>query len=649
MKYVTHLPPIWHTELGIDIETTTRIEKVKGKKTKVSDPFRDKILSVTVSDGMSSWYLTQDYSSLIPLFIDPANTLIIHNAVFDLSFLIHNLGVVPTAKIWDTMLIERLMHAGDDSYRHGLQDVMARRYGIILDKSTRDQFADHDGINFTDEQIEYMEQDVLHLPRLYRDQLAELGGKLINPLVEDSEPCLAVIAWLEMAVLPVTIDMTLAGVSFDIDRYNTSIVLVENHLQHLEEKFANVYLPDFWHDVEKKVVEPYTELNKKGKEVVKKRRYVVTVKERKYVEEVEGGYKLRDKTLTSPAKVLSMLRDLKIYTNPKVKTTAAPFLTEYFYDNPFVKNLLEHRMWEKMLGWGYPKYVNPVTGRIHPKWNQLARDDAGGEKDAPETGRYSCADPNLQNVPRPNEQEHLPNMRMCFVPRKGYVFIVADYNQQEPRTLAQLSKDPAMIKAAKDIDIYNSLGVPVYGRPVKKGDPERQTLKVAVLADVYGVGARKLALGLGVTEDAAKAIKAQLRRAFPVAYKWGDQQLYRLKNKGYIETRWGRRRYVPEIKYADQDTMWKFGNQARNTPVQGTSADFGKLAMYFVYTRMYEAGLDGRIVMVIHDEIVVEAREDQAVMIKELVDKAMLDAMREVCPDVEPGVESDIVPYWSKG
>jgi DNA polymerase I-like protein with 3'-5' exonuclease and polymerase domains len=648
MKRVDVLPPIWSPVLGLDIETTMREVKIKGKKRKVSNPYEDKIISVAVSDGESTWMLTANFDSLQPILCDPSNTIVIHNAQFDLGFLVHELGFYPAAQIWDTLLIERLLHAGDYNYRHGLDDVLSRRCGVTLNKETREKFADFDG-NFTPEILNYIEQDVLHLPKVYEMQLADLGGRLVNPITEDFEAGLAVIAWIELSLLPVIVEMSLKGVGFDLEKYRTVETMIGERIQSLEDKIANIYLAPFWHDVEKKRVEEYTETNKKGKEIRKRRRYTETVHERKYVEQLPSGLYKLTANLNSSNQVGEMLVDLGIYKKTAGKmTTAEPYLVEHHGQEPFVVDFLEYKMWRTLLNFGYPEHVNSVTGRIHPSWNQLAREDHNHEtKEGTKTGRLSCSDPNLQNVPAPDKQFGF-DLRSCFVPRPGYKFVVADYSQQEPRVLAQVSRDPAMIAAAGNYDIYGAFGVPVYGRVIVKGEPERDTLKVAVLADVYGIGNKHLALQLNSTEDVARKVKNDLRKAFPGAYRWGDNQLRDLVNRGYIMTRWGRRRYVPEVKTTPADKMWKLGNMARNTPVQGTAADIGKLADILLYSWVKEQGYDASILMLIHDEVVVEVREDQAEAVCELVQKAMLTAMEMVCPDVKAGVEAKVTDKWQK-
>jgi DNA polymerase I-like protein with 3'-5' exonuclease and polymerase domains len=643
ITHVDRLPPIWATELGLDIETNTRIIQRGSKKQKVSDPYIDKILSVAISDGVNSWYLTDDYSSLMEIWLDPNVTLIMHNAEFDLRFLAHELGVMPRAKLWDTLLIERLIYTGDYNYRHGLDDVLARRFGVVLNKQTRETFSEHVG-DFTPEQEHYIEQDVLHLPRLREAQLADVGGKLYNPLIDDCEPGLGVIAWLELAVLPVTVDMGLRGVDFDVEKYAVIEKQIKQHVKDIEGKFV-YYAAPFYHDVERKRSEEYEAVNAKGKQVIRKRKVPYTVNERKYVDELEDGrLVLKDKVMTSTVKMRNLLNDLGVPCG----RTAEGYLLENFGDNPFVKELLEYRMWNTLLRFPYPAFVNPRTGRIHCRWNQLATEDLGSNtKEGTTTGRYTAADPNLQQVPK-DAQGKLPAIRACFRPKRGYKFVVADYSQQEPRILAQLSRDPKMIEAAAHSDIYAAFGVPVFGHVAEKGSLERDILKIVVLGHFYGAGGRRIGLMIGADEKEGWAKKNQLDRSFPRAKVWSKSQLPLTVKRGYNTTLWGRRRYWPEIKTTEPDRYWIFEREIINMPVQGSAADIGKLAMYLFYTEANRLGYDAHIVMVIHDEIVVECKEEIQEEALALLEKSMLDAMRWVCPNVLPGVEAKIKDQWEK-
>lgn len=577
------------SELAFDIETTRH----DGKN---SDPYRDRIVSLQVSDGNNVWVQRSNYMSASPFLTNPNIKKLAHNAEFDVKFLKHHLGGIEIENIHDTLLAERLIQSGKEGVGNGLDDVLARRVGVMTDKSIRDQFASHRG-DFTEQQLEYMATDVVYLSEIRRQQLDEIGKAGMGRVLG-----------LENSVVPIVAQMELDGVGFNRDLWKENLVWLENKK----------------HDIKKHVA---SYLN-------------IPSQVSLFDDSVEIGLNLN--STEQIKRTLNSMGIPIISTGEAIVQDTVDWCMEndpIKYDTQirFMLDVLEWRGFEKLIGYAYHTHINPITGNIHTSWNQLAA----------QTGRFSSSVPNLQQVRRPVEGE--PNFRAMFIPDDGDVFVIADYSQQEPRVLAQLVGDPAMLKAASETDMYTAMGEPVYNRRITKKDPERTQLKIAVLAYFYGAYAKKLAYVLGVPLSEAEDFVNRLNAAFPKAIQNGLQRVQFVVQRGYMSSLYGRRCWLLGAMGATKDDMWRYRNQALNGPVQMTSADITKLAMQLFYRWTKENGYDRvRIRLQVHDEIVASCPAHQAEEVQYNLVAAMAMAMETICPDVKAEIESHIDTCWSK-
>lgn len=587
IQIVEALPRIDSKVVAVDLETTV-LARTSSTKRVSADPYRDRIVSLQVSDGTDVWILRNNYISAIPLLVNPEIKKLGHNFAFDYKFLKRHLGI-DTVNIHDTLLTERLLNAGT-GIGNGLGDVLARRLGIFTDKTIREQFFGHSG-EFSDEQIKYMADDVLHLIKIREQQIDEISRSGMGKVMS-----------LENSLVPIVATMELDGVAFNGEMWKEHVVWIEKRMIEIRERVCG-YLGL-----------PYTPSLFGG---------------------VEMGF-----NLNSPDQVGGMLIKLGCDISDTREATLQDALNDESTPEmarQFIEDVLECRGWEKLLGFGYDKHVNPITRHIHASWNQLAAD----------TGRFSCSNPNLQQVKRPSKGE--PNFRSLFVAEEGTSFVIADFAQQEPRVLAYVSGDEAMIKAANELDIYAAYGEPVYGHVAAKGSDERQVLKTAVLANAYGAGYKKLAYVLKISDSEAQEIQSKLRTAFPVAHRWGDQQIQQLVQRGYITSLLGRRRYEPRALGVRGNDAHIFANMARNGPIQMASADISKEAMRRFYNWATENGYtEARIRLVVHDELVVQAPDDQIEEVKYAVAGAMTGAMEDLCPRIRAEVEAHVSKEWTK-
>jgi DNA polymerase-1 len=246
-----------------------------------------------------------------------------------------------------------------------------------------------------------------------------------------------------------------------------------------------------------------------------------------------------------------------------------------------------------------PQRVNPVTGRIHSSFSQTGA----------ATGRLSSSDPNLQNIPvrtRRGEQ-----IRRCFVPADGCVLVVADYSQIELRLLAHLSEDPAFIEAfRRGGDIHRETAAVIFEVSLDDVTPEmRARAKTINFATIYGQGPYSLSRQLGVAQDEAREFIDLYFERFAGVRRFLDDCVIFAREHGYVETLFGRRRFIPELKERNYNIR-AFGERvAMNSPLQGSAADLIKRAMIRIDSALMSAGLEAAMLLQVHDELVVETPE----------------------------------------
>ncbi len=256
-----------------------------------------------------------------------------------------------------------------------------------------------------------------------------------------------------------------------------------------------------------------------------------------------------------------------------------------------------------------PESVNPATGRIHTTFNQTGAS----------TGRLSSSDPNLQNVPVRTQRGEV--IRRGFVPGPGCRFVVADYSQIELRLMAHLSEDPAFIEAfQRGGDIHRQTAAVIFGVEAGEVSPEmRARAKTINFATIYGQGPFALSRQLGITMDEAKQFIAQYFERFAGVRAYLDRQIELAREQGFVETLLGRRRYIPDIKDKNFNRRSFAERTAQNTPLQGSAADLIKLAMIQIHEALKAEGLEGRLLLQVHDELLLEAPGTEVPRVMELV------------------------------
>jgi DNA polymerase-1 len=570
-----------HQVIGLDTETTEL------------DPYYGRLRLIQLATPSGVYVIDVDafrngdlkraeaLASLRGLLAAPRPIKILHNAKFDAKFIKHTLGT-DLGGIFDTLLASQLLGAGDIEERHGLEAVASRYLNEAVDKSERLSNWD---LELTEAQLEYAARDAA--------VLLPLREKLIERLKSDS---LIDCARLEFDCVMTVADMELTGFYMHKDRWLEQLSIVEKRRTQLAEELQ------------------------------------VVLAEESSQGTLFGGPQRDDINLDSHQQLTKALERIGISVPDSTRNwKLQPLALEY----PIVATLLEYRTVQKALtsyGQNMIDMINPTTHRLHADFRQIG---------AP-TGRFSCTNPNIQQVP------HAVEYRRCFSGYpEGRKLIIADYSQIELRILAEFSGDRAFINAFRSgADLHRVTAAEVFNVAVDQVSREqRDFAKRLNFGVVYGIGAQRFSImtGLGVPEA-----EGVLKKYF-ATYKQLDTYLHEAANRAVRErqARTGSGRLV-RFRYDEQDrqqiSMTK--RNGKNTPIQGTSADILKRALRLLKDEL--RGTNAQIVNIIHDEIVVEADADEAEDVAVKVERAMCTAGEEYVKTVPVKVETEIADEWVK-
>ncbi|MCH4193683.1 MAG: DNA polymerase I, partial [Butyrivibrio sp.] len=315
-------------------------------------------------------------------------------------------------------------------------------------------------------------------------------------------------------------------------------------------------------------------------------------------------------------------------------STAADVLEKLAPDYPFVADILEYRGLTKLKSTyadGLADYIGS-DNRIHTTYHQTIT----------ATGRISSTDPNLQNIPMRTELGRM--IRKVFVPQEGYLFSDADYSQIELRILAHMSGDKELIAAYHEgRDIHRITASKVFHTPFAEVTPlQRRNAKAVNFGIVYGISAFGLSNDLNISRSEAKEYMDQYLKTYPGVKKYQEEAVALAKERGYAITMFGRRRPMPELK-ASNFMQRQFGERvAMNAPIQGTAADIMKIGMLRVFRRIRKEKLHSRLILQIHDELVVETAPDELKQIEDILTQEMTGAADLAVPlDVDCHSGSD--------
>ncbi len=640
-SYITELPEITSLVVGIDTETTGL------------DPHTDEFIVLQVAVPGQTYLIRPEHANILtPLLVDESIIKVMQNAAFDMKFFRKHLGVW-ALNIWDTMQIEKVLTSGT-KLKVGLGHIALRRFNMDIDKGVRQSFIGHIGSDLTDEQQEYAALDAEVLLYIYRQQLEE---------VEDT----GVQAPADLAnrvVCPIA-NMELAGLGFDLDlwfEYLEELWHSPEGLIATRSQVIKLLKPARWRiDIFGNMVGPNLNSPPQRKLAIErllKKRVGTRTEVLKVVAEemsahvtnavrsiaqvpIEAGELPETMTIITPKKSLpTILPDTK---RPTIKR----FRAIYMDDKVVVEALdayLRYTTLATMVGWGYEEYVHPRTKRIHTSYIQ------NGAK----TSRLSSRKPNLQNISNP--VDGLPNLRNLFYSLGGEL-VTADYSQQEPRILAQLSQDPALIQVCAEGDFHLNVTRIIYeDNTIEKSDPRRKIGKRAGLGMAYGMGPATFSETAEIPYEEAERIIAVMKAQFPTAEAWAQTQLDKAVRLGYVTTLLGRRIHFPGDVGFEKN---KYAPSARNWPVQGSAAETLKEVMArlwwdYLFNKETQETVHGTMAMTVHDEITIDTdpglvdRPSPAFLVDEIMLQVFAEVGVDMVPDVPIIAESSIGVRWSK-
>ncbi|MCD8185727.1 MAG: DNA polymerase I, partial [Rikenellaceae bacterium] len=317
---------------------------------------------------------------------------------------------------------------------------------------------------------------------------------------------------------------------------------------------------------------------------------------------------------------------LKIDPNAK-KTKTKQYRTDVEYlqslsdRHPVIAKILEYRGLKKLISTyidTLPQLINPVTRKIHTSFNQAVT----------ATGRLSSNNPNLQNIPIRDEQGR--RLRKSFIPDEGCVMLSADYSQVELRVMAHLSQDPDLVEAFnRNKDIHQWTAARIFGVPESEVTREqRRRAKTANFGIIYGISAFGLAQRLGIPRAEAREIIDGYFASFPGVKRYIEAQIEVARQNGYVETIFGRKRFLPDIRSGNAVVRGLAERNAINAPIQESAADIIKLAMIALEQQLREGGFKSRITLQVHDELVLNVCPDELDEVRRIVLESMEQAAR---------------------
>ena len=396
----------------------------------------------------------------------------------------------------------------------------------------------------------------------------------------------------------------------------------------LEPKLKEVGAEELFHDIEMPLVPVLADMERNGVRLdTKALDDVRTTFTQRMTELEQEIYQLAGESfnIASPRQVGEILfGKLKIVEKAKkTKTgqyqTSEEVLQSLSSKHPIVEKILAHRGLKKLIGTyvdALPRLINPNTGHIHTSFNQCVTT----------TGRLSSSDPNLQNIPVNSEDGK--EIRKTIIPDEGEIFFSADYSQIELRVMASMSGDENMIEAfTSNADIHAATSAKIFHKPISEvTKEERSKAKRANFGIIYGISVFGLAQNMGIDRSEAKALIDGYFATFPGVHTFMEESKKKAAEKGYAETLYHRRRYLPDITSRNGTVRAIAERNAINAPIQGTAADIIKIAMVRIYQRFKAEGLKSKMILQVHDELNFSVVPEEKFHVKQLVLEEMQNA-----------------------
>ncbi len=508
-----------------------------------------------------------------------------HNLKYD-RHILQNLGIDLRGKLLDTMLFSYVNNS--TITRHNL-DAVSKRY-LNINPISYEDVAGKGA-----KQIPFSEVSI-QVASDYASEDADISLKLyehIGSLVHKETKLAKLYSEIEGPLIYTLGDIERNGVLIDSDKLNQQSKELEAKILKLEQKVQKSAGEDFNLGSPKQLQEILYE--KLGLPVIKK--------------------------------------------TPKGQpSTAESVLQELSMDFPIVQDILSYRAISKLKSTytdKLPKMVNSNTGRVHTSYHQAVT----------ATGRLSSSDPNLQNIPIRSEEGR--RIREAFIAPDGYKILAADYSQIELRIMAHLSKDQGLMDAfAKGQDIHQATAAEIFAANIDDVTAnQRRSAKAINFGLIYGMSAFGLSKQLKITRAEAQNYIEQYFDRYPQVKNYMEETKLSAKKVGYVETVLGRRLYLADIESSNYQRRQYAERSAINAPMQGTAADLIKMAMIDLHRKIKEESFDAKIIMQVHDELVIEVNEGQSDELSEITTSIMSEIFKL---DVDLKVDADIGNNWDE-
>lgn len=576
----------------------------------------DRLLLVQLGTGDAQFVINTecDISPLKALLEDPNRLKILHNVKFDYKFL-RRRGIV-LENVYDTQLVEQILHTGKESIEHSLVSTVERHLGSGMDKSLRNTFIGHTGA-ITEAQILYAAKDVQYLEAVRASQLQDLKLQQLERVAE-----------LENQAVLAFGDIEYNGIAIDPEAWNRNSVKVQEQVLEAEKELDKIVVgePKFGFTgvyIQGDLFKPLEELRKTSI------------------------------NWNSSSQVLRIFKKIV----PTLESVGADVLYPVRKKHKIITSYLDYKKKQKLYNSYGPAFLNLVQpdGRIHPEFRQILN-----------TGRVSCNNPNMQQIPSTNEY------RNCFIPGvKDYVFVSGDYSSQELCVIAYGSGDPVWLEALSNgQDLHSICADLLFGQKWKDAAlpdcnyiqskskckcPEHKKLrdlaKTINFGLAYGMSAYKFSDRADIPLREAEQIITKYFTVFPKIRYFLHSLGNFGKRNGFIKTYppFSRKRWFEEwTPDANPSKMGEIERASMNTPIQGSSADMTKLALVYVrnYIRKYQVPV--LLVMTVHDQIDTIAHKDYAQEWKSTLESIMEKAAMRVIKNGLLKAETSVSEVWKK-
>ena len=551
-------------------------------------------------------------------------TFILQNAKFDLKFIYHNINIM-LSKVYDSMVAESVISGAKLKYS-SLVVLLKKYLGVVLDKEVRLDFVEKDTI--TEEMLIYSALDVEYLYDLLLKQYEEVVNLKLVKVIN-----------LEMKIIPAVAKMEYDGITFNKDKW---IALSELSLKN-KEIYYSLMLDSIWNSFMSSngKIENAFVLFEKFNIPVKTKKLRVLLESITDLSNVEDYWR-EHFNVSSIKQVRTALNLCSIPVDNLKEATLSAIEDKY----EIVSTLLEYKSWDKKCstyGIEYLNYISDITGKIHAEFNQ----------NGTETGRFACSKPNLQQVPT-DTVDGVALWRECFISSEDYLIISVDYSQQEYKIVGELSGEPKIIDAYKaGIDMHTATASIIYDVPIEDVDSkQRYDGKTINFGLLFGMTKWGLAKKLLVTKPKAQRFIDKIIKGYPIFAEFRRQAEEIIFENMYSRTMLGRIRFFKPKKVFEVDERFdlykaRILREGFNHIIQGTAADMLKLAlMYSYYDNPF--GEDFRVLLLIHDEIVVEAKEEIIDEAKEFLISCMDRAFEYFVKEIKSGVNAQVKESWTK-